>query len=359
MAPSVRVYCLTVPCKEGLHDLASWSVSAFGPSSSVASAASGTLVTHIWGLWSNTPPYGKYKCNHECDVKLNSNAQRVVVNRTVARAFLNEDAELLHLYHAAPVPVMQSDMLRLAVLWRRGGWYSDLDVQPRTPWDRMLRPDASVVVFTEPGSTLDGNTTRPPPCGSRRERALYRPRIAYDAFYVDRPRHPFIGHTLALLKQRAAHGRPYQGRMLRFNQASSDCDVFWFTGPDLFTVSLHTYVASAGTSAHVLVHDERVTARLVDLGKMGDYGRHQGRGQRNGSLPPSNSRPHVQVKSSQVKSSQRPHVHADRTPCAPCWADVEARLEQMALVGRLAGLSVAGVLLWRLVLRPHGELTMT
>ena len=318
-----RVYCVTVPCRAALRDLASWSVSVFGSSLSEASGRS--RITHIWGLWSETPPYGKYKCNHECDLQLNDNPQRLVVSHTFSRQFLSEDAEAAKLYRTAPVPVMRSDILRLLVLWQRGGWYADFDVQPLTSWDRMRRPDASVVVFTELGSQRHVNATRPP-CGSRHERARYRHRIAFDAFFVDRPRHPFIGHTLALLKQRAAQGRPHRGRSLPFHQASTDCDVFWFTGPDLFTVSVHTYMATSPAGVHI--HDEHATARLIDLGKMGDYG---GR-----------------------RSGQRRHTsreHSGGVSCAPCRAAVEARMEQLALAAELAGLLVGGVMLARLAFR--------
>ena len=237
-----------------------------GAGGSFKAADLSSQVTKVWGLWSDEAPAGKYACNHGCEMRLNPDADREVVNRTAVDRLFQQlgDDELRRLYDRAPVPVMRSDIVRIAALTLRGGWYADLDVQPRRPWRELNR--ASAVFFTE-----QENKSRWA-CGPKEDRRFAQ-RIAFEVFFVDRPRHPFLAHVVRVLKERAKRRARTRERST-FESAWSECDIFYFTGPDMFTAAYHGWALSGRGPNRGSVHryTEQETNDLIDLGKVGAYG---------------------------------------------------------------------------------------
>ena len=145
---------------------------------------------------------------------------------------------------------MKSDILRLGVIYNRGGWYCDMDVKPLIPWKKFMKKN-SVILFAEE----DFKKYWPCP----KEDKTNTLRIAYDVFYA-KAKDDFIKHVIKTLKSRCKDDG--------FLKATTKCDIFYYTGPDMFTSAYHTYPKKG----RIYIYIENDYKYKLNFGKKGDYG---------------------------------------------------------------------------------------
>lgn len=198
--------------------------------------------------------YGIYAQSHERDVCLNEGYDRVILGPQEVWAFL-QDPELRSIYESAPCPVMKADIIRIAALYERGGWYIDMDVLLRCSLEeiRARSPQIPVILFAE-----EDNKTRWP---CPRENRNMKLRIAYDVFFVSKPRDSYLQHAINVLKSRC--------NQKQFASARNFCGIMFYTGPDMWTTAYHTYP----DQGRCRVHSTRVGAELLDFVKAGSWRR--------------------------------------------------------------------------------------
>ena len=114
--------------------------------------------------------------------RLNPGLELRLYDDDASRAVLAEVApQHLAAYDAMPFGVMRADVFRLAVLWRDGGLYADIDMQPLRP----LPPD----LFARPCSlSVEAHL------GARRQRELgyLKPLQIANCILAARPGHPLL-----------------------------------------------------------------------------------------------------------------------------------------------------------------------
>ena len=160
------------------------------------------------------------------------------------------DRELLNLFNKAPVPTMKCDILRIGIIYKRGGWYCDMDIKPLIPWKNFMK-NYDVILFSE--NDVKKHWLCP------KEDTTQTLRIHYDLFYA-KAKDDFIKHVINTLKSR--------GREDGFLKTNNKCDIFYYTGPDMFTSAYHTYPKKE----RLYVYSENDQKNKFDYGKKGDYG---------------------------------------------------------------------------------------
>ena len=205
-------------------------------------------ISKAWGLWSNREPYGIYEKHNRIEETLNPDMDRVIVGPNEVELYL--DPELLKLYNSAPIPVMKSDILRLGVIYNRGGWYCDMDVKPLIPWTKIIK-NYDIILFSE-----DDNKQY---WGCPKEDTTHTLRIAYDLFYI-KAKHPFISHVIKILKSRCQTNE--------FLKSKNACDIMYYTGPDMFTTAYHTYPKKN----EIYIYFQQDYKNILEWGKKGDWG---------------------------------------------------------------------------------------
>jgi len=205
-------------------------------------------ISKVWGLWSHRDPYDIYEKHNKIEESLNPNMDRIIAGPNDIESYL--DSELLQIYNLAPMPVMKSDILRLGIIYNRGGWYCDMDVKPLIPWKKFMK-NYDVILFSEE------DVKKHWPC--QKEDKTQTLRIAYDLFYA-KAKDDFIKHVIKTLKSRCKD----EG----FLKATTKCDIFYYTGPDMFTSAYHTYP----NKERLYIYFENDMKGNLDFGKKGDYG---------------------------------------------------------------------------------------
>ena len=205
-------------------------------------------ISKVWIPWSNREPYDIYKRHNKIEESLNPNMDRIIVGPNDIELYL--DSELLDLYKSSPLPIMKSDILRLGVIYNRGGWYCDMDVKPLIPWTKLMK-NYDVILFAE-----DDNKQYWPCPKEDKTQTL---RIAYDVFYI-KAKDEFIKHVIKTLKSRCKDDE--------FLKATTKCDIFYYTGPDMFTHAYHTY----HNKESIYIYYENDVKSKFDFGKKSDYG---------------------------------------------------------------------------------------
>ena len=205
-------------------------------------------ISKVWGLWSNREPYDIYEKHNRIEETLNPDMDRVIVGPNEVELYL--DSELLNLYNSVPIPVMKSDILRLGIIYNRGGWYCDMDVKPSVPWKKIMK-NYDVILFSEEDNKEYW--------GCPKEDRTQTLRIAYDLFYA-KAKDDFIKHVINTLKSRC--------REDGFLKTNNKCDIFYYTGPDMFTSAYHTYPKKE----RLYLYSENDQKNKFDYGKKGDYG---------------------------------------------------------------------------------------
>lgn len=119
-------------------------------------------------------------------MRLNPGLEARLYDDAAARALLAEVApHHLPAYDAMPHGVMRADVFRLAVLWRDGGIYADIDMQPLRPL-----PDD---LFARPCSvSIEAHLTR----ARQRELGYRRPVQIANCILAARPGHPLMQAAL-------------------------------------------------------------------------------------------------------------------------------------------------------------------
>lgn len=119
------------------------------------------------------------------------------------------DQRALRAYLAARIAAQKSDVLRLALLYHRGGWYADADDCARTPLTDYSAQGVEFVAYQEEFATLGNN------------------------ILAARPWHPIIGAALEGVVNALLRG---------------DSDIVWLsTGPGMLTRAFaHTLAAQGG-----------------------------------------------------------------------------------------------------------------
>ena len=202
-------------------------------------------ISKIWISWSNRPLYSTYKKHNAIEESLNPNMNRFIAGSEDIHTYL--DSELLELYNKAPIKVMKADILRLGIIYKRGGWYCDMDVIPFVSWKNIMK-NSDVILFSEDDVKISW------PCYKENKKMTLR--IAYDVFYA-KANDDFIKHVINTLK--------YRCREKDFLSASTDCDIFYYTGPDMFTTAYHTYT----NKERLFVYMKNDYKDKLNLGKMG------------------------------------------------------------------------------------------
>lgn len=167
--------------------------------------------------WEGEMPDVFIKC-HDLMRRVNTGFDVVVHDaQTVERLVDEYSPELRKVYDAVPRRVMKSDIGRLLILLRYGGYYMDLDVDARSPLNHLktMYPNRSIYLFTE--ASMGGDTTNT--------------RIANHAMAME-PQSQFTHLCIQMIIDRLGEDAP------PFPVASDDY-VIWATGPDVVSSACH------------------------------------------------------------------------------------------------------------------------
>lgn len=116
------------------------------------------------------------------------------------------DSELLEIYDRLPIPVMKADLWRYAIIYDKGGVYSDIDTTCRAPLDSWLPGDINFAVMNEGGEQFCQWT------------------------FAATARHPAMERVVRLLVERC------RGPITMHEHA-----IHHYTGPSMFTTAMRAY----------------------------------------------------------------------------------------------------------------------
>jgi len=134
-------------------------------------------------------------------------------------------SDLWDVYQNLPRPVQRADVARLAVVWQHGGWYFDVDVEPRPKLESLMaRTPSTDLFFVEHTMPAHWPQEAAKRYAIRRGRSERRERLANFAFYAP-PKSAVVLRILEELTRRCRENP----------DVHEDYDVLYTTGPDCLT----------------------------------------------------------------------------------------------------------------------------
>ena len=194
----------------------------------------------VWSTW-NTNKFGR---THGREIlrfrELNPDHSFVILSDRDAAEFVKEHfagQEIADIYFGAHFGAMRADILRYLLLYSFGGWYFDIKSSCTAPLSTLVASTDELLVTYE-DIRLDPRDSALP-CDLR-----YRDRRVAQWVIASKPGHAFI----ELVLQRIVENAPrFANRRWREPKSA----IIDFTGPGLFTRSLHEFAGSNGLSGVV------------------------------------------------------------------------------------------------------------
>lgn len=162
--------------------------------------------------------------------KLNPGWEHTIQSPAVVEGLLTPEAAPL--YRQLPTAIQRCDLARPVLLYRQGGIYSDLDVQPFRPLDWLcgMYPDARVLLVEEVTLSRASARRRGNRFSIRQGAPELRLRVA-NFWMASAPEHPFWMDVIALIRERSSM------------TVQHDYDVIFTTGPDIISEVYHRVAA--------------------------------------------------------------------------------------------------------------------
>jgi mannosyltransferase OCH1-like enzyme len=174
----------------------------------------------IYGIWDDGEIPGKFMNNIHKWNKYNWNT--VIWNKASCNSLLNKYPNWKSLIEKCTRPIQMADLFRLLIVYDRGGFYFDLDVEPIEELPEIIL-EYEVVFFIEMVMSKEWAEETKKRFKIRNGYAESTHRVANFAF-GSTPRHKAISDILELARKRLNDSTIY-----------IDYDVLYTTGPDVVT----------------------------------------------------------------------------------------------------------------------------
>ncbi len=211
------------------------------------------LLHRVWIGPRYFPPYKDLNALKSFD-QINAGFRKVLWrDADVQRLIKKSHPEYNEIYSGYRLNIQRADLARYLILYEYGGVYSDLDISGFRPMDELLRmyPESNFFSFVE--ITLTPERARS--IGEREKIRRVGMEMGFGSIPEDperiasylcicTPKHPMMLAVLEEAKRRS------------ILQACRQYDVFYITGPDLFTTVIHRYL----TKYHDVIVIDRKTA---------------------------------------------------------------------------------------------------
>lgn len=107
-----------------------------------------SIPRRVFFFWEGGDLPQPYRRNVRYFQEVNPDYDVEVIDSTAALEVVRElSPELFEIFEAIRIPAVRSDIIRMAVLYKHGGWYVDCDTSPRVSLDYWSRSGAKLVLF--------------------------------------------------------------------------------------------------------------------------------------------------------------------------------------------------------------------
>jgi mannosyltransferase OCH1-like enzyme len=117
------------------------------------------IIHQVFGLWDNKMPK-EIQRRIETWKRLHPKYEYILWDKKKCREFLKKHYDwFLHIYDRYPYHVQRADAIRYFILYKYGGIYSDIDLEPSKPIDAILKKYAhkECILYKSPNSNMITN----------------------------------------------------------------------------------------------------------------------------------------------------------------------------------------------------------
>lgn len=202
-------------------------------------------IVRVFGLWESEMSY-YIKILHNKTIQTNPTFRTIIYNE---EKFLEEFSEYSHLQKSMiKHPICKADIYRYIILYEKGGFYLDMDIDNCASVLPLINEDEyDVVLFVEFNLTNSANL-------GPRENPNNLTRI-HNCMMWSKPKHPFFKDCIQIAKSRFYE---LEDNNVQFTRE----DVLWCTGPDVVTSLWHDKYKN----------DSRI--RVVNIQEKNNYFKH-------------------------------------------------------------------------------------
>ncbi len=188
-------------------------------------------VYFLWNFWDTTPISSKLFRNIITWHNNNPNYSIQILNKANCDVQMSECMTWNEIYLSYTLPIQQCDFYRYFLIFRNGGFYSDIDVVSNLNLDNLkkLFPTKTLFLCTEKVLTSE-EQDKTKLYKQRKNIAENKIRISNYFFGCIKKKHKFWKYVLKYCKQR------------KNTNVIEDYDIIFSTGPDIITTAYFEYI---------------------------------------------------------------------------------------------------------------------